>query len=83
MVLKQSGKWEMIWKNPDSFDTVRKWEMIWKNPDKISGFSVLRTKISGQTKQIPGSNATLFITSARSTDIAAEEVVVSVVPDSY
>ena len=56
-----------------------KWEMIWKNPDKISGFSVLRTKISGQTKQIPGSNATLFITSARSTDIAAEEVVVSVV----
>ena len=33
MVLKQSGKWEMIWKNPDSFDTVRKWEMIWKNPD--------------------------------------------------
>ena len=56
-----------------------KWEMIWKNPDKISGFSVLRTKVSGQTKQIPGSNATLFITSARSTDIAAEEVVVSVV----
>ena len=53
--------------------------MIWKNPDNLSGFSVLRTKISGQTKQNPGSNATLFITSARSTDIAAEEVVVSVV----
>ena len=54
-----------------------KWEMIWKNPDNLSGFSVLRTKISGQIKQIPGSNATLFITSARSTDIAAEVVIVS------
>ena len=49
MVLKPSEKWEMIKKNPDSFDTVPKmgnygkiwtvvklsgkWEMIQKNPN--------------------------------------------------
>ena len=49
MVLKPSGKWEMIYKNQDSFDTVPKlgnygkiwtvvklsvkWETIQKNPD--------------------------------------------------
>ena len=60
MVLKPSGKWEMIWKNPAGFETIRKVEIIWKNPDSLSGFSVLHSKISGRTKKIPGSNATLL-----------------------
>ena len=35
MVLKPSRKWEKIWKNLDSFDTIGKWEMIWKNPNSF------------------------------------------------
>ena len=51
MVLKPFGKWEMIWKNLDSFETILKtgkdpenqddfetickWKMIWKNPDSF------------------------------------------------
>ena len=25
-----------------------KWEVIWRNPDKLSGFSVIRAKLSGE-----------------------------------
>ena len=37
--VKLSGKWEMAWKNPHSLNPSVKWEMILKNPDSFLGTS--------------------------------------------
>ena len=56
--MKLSGKWEMIWKNPDSFETVQKMgNYLEKSGQFISFFLLYVQKISGRTKKILGSKA--------------------------
>ena len=59
--MKLSGQWEMFWKNPDYFETVQKFGNDLEKTDNLSVLSVLRSKISGRTKKIPGTLLTRFL----------------------
>ena len=50
----------MIWKIPDSFETIRKMGNDLERSRQLSGFSVIRAKTFRMRKNFPGSNATLL-----------------------